>query len=350
MQLAGLGVVLLVLLGGVFVAGVRMGRQAAGPTPTPSSPATPTETPGDAADLEARVRSILARHRVPWIERAGARGLEVVPSEAGRAAWREAYGELAGETGVRRADGDWLVLGDTVAIRPPASGWLVLVIDDVGFRRDRIERMLGWDVPVIFSILPHRPHARVLAERIRSADQTVFLHQPMEPRGYPAVNPGTHALLLSQTAEEWRGLLEENVASLGGAVAGINNHMGSRFTADPDAMRVLGRWLDERGLFFLDSLTTEASLGKAVCRELGLVCLGRDVFLDHDRVDTFLQRQLRRWRQLAGGRGLAVAIGHPHVVTMDQIEAFIPAARAEGYEWVGFEHLRAYARRATRSG
>ena len=57
--------------------------------------------------------------------------------------------------------------------------------------------------------------------------------------------------------------------------------MGSRFTADRDGMTVVMAELKRRGLLFLDSRTTGATVGPALAREYEVPLAQRNVFLDN---------------------------------------------------------------------
>ena len=63
------------------------------------------------------------------------------------------------------------------------------------------------------------------------------------------------ALTVSLTPEEIQRRVRSNLGKFDGYV-GINNHMGSRFTADARGMATVMEELHDRGLLYLDSRTT----------------------------------------------------------------------------------------------
>ena len=95
--------------------------------------------------------------------------------------------------------------------------------------------------------------------------------------------------------------------------AGLNNHEGSRFTSDTAALSPVMQAVKARGLFFLDSKTSPASKVEHVARAAGIKAGGRDIFLDDDQSEAAVRAQLTA---LAATQGAAIAIGHPHVVTL----------------------------------
>jgi polysaccharide deacetylase 2 family uncharacterized protein YibQ len=72
-----------------------------------------------------------------------------------------------------------------------------------------------------------------------------------------------------------------------------------------------------RGIFFLDSRTTSQSQVVPVSRAFGVPSAARDVFLDDDEAPDVIAAQLRLLEQTARTNGAAIAIGHPHEVTLD---------------------------------
>jgi polysaccharide deacetylase 2 family uncharacterized protein YibQ len=101
----------------------------------------------------------------------------------------------------------------------------------------------------------------------------------------------------------------------------VNNHTGSRFTADEAAMRRLYEALKRYDLIFIDSKTTGASKVRVVAAEYGDTYLARDIFLDNVKERAYIRKQLAKAVRIAKKRGYAVAIGHPHPVTLHTLKA-----------------------------
>ena len=210
---------------------------------------------------------------------------------------------------------------------------IAVVIDDLGLRRQATRAAIALPGPLSLAFLAYAEDLDDQAESARAAGHELLLHQPMEPEG--AQDPGPDALLTSLSGRE-------NVARLTAAldrlpqVVGINNHMGSRFTASPVALEPVLRTLQRRGLLFLDSRTTGESVGLATARRLGVPSVGRDVFLDHraSAGRPYVERQLAEVEAIARESGAAVAIGHPHAATLDALRDWIPALQARGFQLV----------------
>jgi len=110
--------------------------------------------------------------------------------------------------------------------------------------------------------------------------------------------------------------------------------MGSRFTRDAPAMEPVIAELKSRGLLFLDSRTIGDSAGAELARRMGVPNASRDVFLDNEvRADAIADR-LSEVEQLARHHGSAIAIGHPHDATLDELQAWIRGLGEKGFELV----------------
>ena len=159
-----------------------------------------------------------------------------------------------------------------------------------------------------------------------------MLHLPMEPTSSEA-DPGPDALLTGLGLEELRERTIRNLDSFSGYV-GVNNHMGSRFTADSEAMAVVMDIMAERGLLFLDSKTTSASAGFRLAVERGMPSVKRDIFIDHVIEDEAILKQLAKVEVIAERAGVAIAIGHPHPETIRVLKKWLPEAKKKGFLFV----------------
>ena len=100
----------------------------------------------------------------------------------------------------------------------------------------------------------------------------------------------------------------------------INNHTGSKFTADEDAMDRLVSVMNENGLTFVDSRTTAQSKAKVIDTKYGMRYIGRDVFLDHHDGVANIKKQIRVAVEIAKRNGSAIAIGHPRPDTIQALK------------------------------
>lgn len=220
----------------------------------------------------------------------------------------------------------------SAAGQPPKRAYLSVIIDDLGQNPARDSRTLALPGPVTLAIMPDTPHATEFARQGHKAGKTVILHMPMEPATGPyAWHPGLPTSELQSRLDA--ALLKVPFA------AGVNNHMGSRMTAEPEAMGWLMAELQRRHLFFIDSRTSAKTVAAAQAQKAGLASLSRDVFLDDERTAEAIARQLRIAIELAHKQGSAVVIGHPYPVTLEVLERELPRLKAQGVELIGLRRM-----------
>ena len=224
--------------------------------------------------------------------------------------------------------------------REPSGGppRVAIVIDDLGNELAPAERIAGWRVPVAGAVLPDLRWSAASAEALARGGKEVLLHLPMEPEGYPRVRPGPGLVLRAQSDAEIERLVEEDLATVPGAV-GVNNHMGSAATADARVMRAVARVLSRHGLFFLDSRTTDATVAEKTAEQASVRAVSRRVFLDDVASEDAVRAQLNELARRARQEGDAVAIGHPYPVTLFVLEKELPTMGERGVRLVRVSEL-----------
>jgi len=210
---------------------------------------------------------------------------------------------------------------------------VAIVIDDLGGENHIAQELLQWDLPLTFSILPFTPYSKTLALEAHRKGKETILHLPMEPHGYPKVKPGEGVLLYDMDEENLLSQLSKDIEAIP-YVKGVSNHMGSRFTGDPEKMRIILSELKRRGLFYLDSRTTPQTVGLQTAKSLGLRAMERSLFLDHSSNEDDIKRQLEQLAKLSLSTGKAIGIGHPRSSTLKSLKEMIPKIKEKGIEFV----------------
>ncbi len=265
-------------------------------------PAQPQDRP------ERRPRRTLARE--------GAQPSRNAPDRTALRRWADPRGETPAETHPR----------------------LAIVIDDIGYTVGAPREFLALDVPITFSILPGLLHSRDAAGLIGAAGREYIIHMPMQPMDFPQQDPGPEALLLDQDARETRRRLESYLAELPGA-RGASNHMGSAYTMDARRMELVQQELAQRHLFFLNSKTSASPVSAGIARRAGYPYLERDVFLDNERDERLIGRELERAVTRARQNGQAIAIGHPYPETFRVLRGRLTQPELEGVSLVSLSDL-----------
>lgn len=214
-------------------------------------------------------------------------------------------------------------------LRPSPS--IAIIIDDLGYRQDAGERAIRLPGAVTLAVLPYRQHSQHLVREAIAAGKEVMLHAPMEPRNQ--VPWEAHGLSSDLSLLELQEALDKMLQAMPQAT-GVNNHMGSKFTEDADAMQWLMGELKLRKLFFIDSLTTPISLAWQSAQTAGVPCIRRDIFLDNVAERDAVEGQFQKLVELARLRGHALAIGHPHDATLAVLEHYLPKLSSLGVRLV----------------
>lgn len=218
------------------------------------------------------------------------------------------------------------------AAADPGRPVLAIVIDDMGLDRPRALQMIALKGPLTLSLMTYADNLPDLVKQAHDRGHEVMAHLPMEPMN-PKENPGRGALLSRMDEGAIRKTIAEDLDSWSGYV-GINNHMGSKFTADRNRMAVVMEELKARGLMWLDSRTVNDSAGPGAARALGVPFITRDIFLDNVETLDAVRVQLELAKATAKNHGTAVAIGHPHDATITALKEWLPRLSEAGVQLV----------------
>jgi polysaccharide deacetylase 2 family uncharacterized protein YibQ len=221
-----------------------------------------------------------------------------------------------------------------VTAHPSTAGAprLALIVDDCGQWIDTERGFIALSIPLTLSVLPDVHYTAAIATEAANAGKGVMLHLPMETLS--GLNPGPGKVTTEMTDGQIATQVERDLAEVPLA-AGVNNHEGSKASADERVMHDVIEVLAKHGnLFFIDSKTSAASVGERVAADSGIPTAGRDVFLDNQASVEYTMGQLREAAEIARRYGSAIAIGHPRPTTLEAVREMIPQLEASGIEFV----------------
>lgn len=232
-------------------------------------------------------------------------------------------------------DGDWacrIVLLRREAIAA-VTGKIALVIDDFGYAyNDLARKFIFYPKPLTLSILPGQKATSAVARDARLAGREVLVHMPMEPLNEKFSDEG-YTLLAGQDAGTIRLRVRAALAQIPQAL-GINNHQGSRVTADRAMMKVVMAELKRQNKLFVDSRTSSASVALKVAREQGVRAAANQLFIDAEDDTDFITAQMNKAAQMAGDKGVVIAIAHMRKRTLKVLERMIPELEQQGIRFV----------------
>lgn len=214
---------------------------------------------------------------------------------------------------------------------PSGAARLALIVDDCGQWPQTERGFIALDVPVTLSVLPGVRYGGQIAREAARAGKGVMLHLPMETLS--GLNPGPGKVTTEMSDAEIVAQVQADLADVPLA-RGVNNHEGSKASADSRVMHDVASVLADRGLFFIDSRTSAASVGETEAHAAGVPTAARDVFLDNRADVAYSESQLLQAAAIARRTGSAIAIGHPRPTTLAAVRALIPQLEASGIRFV----------------
>ena len=189
---------------------------------------------------------------------------------------------------------------------------LVIIIDDVHTKAqiNAIKHLKMKITPSIFPPYHLAPKSNLLVKNLKH----YMIHLPMES-GNKQFNTQYKTLKISFSNEQIIKRIK-NLRELFPKAKFINNHTGSVFTSDYASMHLAYKIMREYGFVFLDSKTIKTTKVKEIAESYGDTYIARDIFIDNIHTLKAINMQLQKAVNIAKKKGYAIAIGHPHDITM----------------------------------
>lgn len=216
------------------------------------------------------------------------------------------------------------------------SAQLVIIIDDLGNSYSQGNAIIELNGPLTLAFLPHTPYAKSLAKKAHKQHKEIILHAPMQTSRQVPLGPGGLTLALSKT--EFKNTLAQAINSIP-HIQGVNNHMGSTLTQNTQAMQWVMETLQNKQLYFVDSLTSAKSVAYQQALDHQLPVLRRHVFLDNDKSKAALTRQWNEALRIAKESGHAILIGHPYAESHAFLAEKLPLLAEHGIELIPASQL-----------
>ena len=188
---------------------------------------------------------------------------------------------------------------------------LAIIIDDVTFQ-SQVNKLnsVGYKINMSF-LPPTKKHMN--SAKIAQNIENYMIHLPLQASSSRFEEENTLHIGDSIETIEQRIL---KLKELYPKATFINNHTGSRYTADDDSMDKLLKILKKHDLKFIDSRTTSKTVAKRYAKKHGVPFRSRNIFLDNKQEFNYIQGQLKKAIRIAKKNGSSIAIGHPHKMTI----------------------------------
>ncbi len=204
---------------------------------------------------------------------------------------------------------------DVVLNKTAKDAKIAIIMDDVSFfeQIDEINSLPFVITPAIFPPTRHHPDTIEISKRASH----YMIHLPMEAFHY--FTPEDSTLLVSDSSDEIMKKVTNVIEQFPDLIA-INNHTGSKFTANAEAMDKLFCSLGSYGVPFIDSRTTAHTQAKRVGKLYNQDVLERNFFLDNKANVSYIKKQLKQAVRYAKKHGLCIAICHPRDATFKALK------------------------------
>jgi len=192
---------------------------------------------------------------------------------------------------------------------------LAIIIDDVTTRK-QMNKIINIGYSVNMAFLPPNKSRKNSAKIIKELKR-YMIHLPLQATNHRYDEKDT--LLITDDIS----VIERRIKSLQTLYPKakfINNHTGSKFTANKEAMDRLLQVLKKYNYTFIDSRTTAKTVAKESAKKYGVRMLSRNIFLDNKKDKKYIQKQLKKAISIAKKNGSAIAIGHPYTITLTTLK------------------------------
>lgn len=211
-------------------------------------------------------------------------------------------------------------------------GKMAIIIDDFGYSKEPIAAFAAIARPLTFAVLPYRPFSNEAAARGLSSGHQVILHLPMEPLAQGEQSEKI-TITINLRDEEIRAITKKAIQEIPGLI-GVNNHQGSRATADRRVMKAVLGELKENSLFFLDSRTNSQSIGVEAARQMGVRTGANELFLDNTDDVSAVKAKLRTAQDMAIKYGTVTVIGHARMNTATAVSEMVSELESNGIQLI----------------
>ena len=219
-----------------------------------------------------------------------------------------------------------------VTAQVPMRGVIGLIIDDFGYRNDHVSNgFLNLSGKLTYAIIPGHEYSQLFSKKAYDAGYEIIVHMPMENIG-KTYGEEEYALMSYFQDDEIKDRINSAFDQLPESI-GLNNHQGSRGTADSRVMTLLAGVIKEKKKFFIDSRTTSNSLAETTMRKYNVATNKRDIFLDNELDEKKINTQLLKLAELSEEKGIAIGIGHVKPQTLSVLEREIPVLQKKGFRF-----------------
>ncbi|MDY8110106.1 divergent polysaccharide deacetylase family protein [Fulvimarina sp. 2208YS6-2-32] len=166
-------------------------------------------------------------------------------------------------------------------------------------------------------------------QEARRSGHELLLQAPMEPVGYPNVDPGENTVTVDQMMAQDHSSLHATLGQMTNYI-GVMNYLGGKITADAAAMQPLMSELTQRGLMYLDDGSSMRSVAPSLAQMTGTPLGAADLVLDDVQDAGEIGRRLDQLEQIARSKGSAIGVASAFETTTKVIGGWVRQAEQRG--------------------
>jgi polysaccharide deacetylase 2 family uncharacterized protein YibQ len=229
---------------------------------------------------------------------------------------------------------------DTTIVPPgDGEGYVSIIMTDLGMSDTAVSRAFDELPPqVALAFSPYSQRAASLVEKAVAEKREALMLLPMEPAGYPADDPGPHALLTRVAARENSENLNWILRDANG-ITGAMNFMGSSFMSDPKSLLPVLQTLHQRGAVFVENPPPSGAQGLEAAMNAEIPYITADTRIDEQATELDVKAQLLALENLARKRGYALGIAQPYPLTFTILKSWAEGLQQRGIKLVPLSSL-----------
>ncbi|MBZ7978151.1 divergent polysaccharide deacetylase family protein [Campylobacter sp. RM12654] len=197
---------------------------------------------------------------------------------------------------------------------------LAIIIDDVATKEqsEEIKKIIKNGKKITPSFFPNtnnHPDTNKYSKEFKS----FMIHLPLRALKFNKEEP------LTLTPNDSYQVIENRIKNIKIAFPNLkylNNHTGSLFSEDENAMRNLFKALKKYDLIFVDSRTSANTKAPTIAKEFNQFYIHRNVFLDNSQDLNDIRKKLDEAVEFALKHKRAIAIAHPHKNSLKAISEY----------------------------
>jgi polysaccharide deacetylase 2 family uncharacterized protein YibQ len=163
----------------------------------------------------------------------------------------------------------------------------------------------------------------------RREGHEVTLQLPMEPLGYPTIDPGPQTLTSKASVGENLGNLRWSLGRMTNYPM-VTNYLGAGLTNKDTKLRPILQEIKNRGLAFFDDGSVDSSMAIPIAKDIRLSYLQGNAIIDSRRDANAMRSQLNALEGLAKQQGFAVGTATAFPDTIAVIKEWAENAQKRG--------------------